>query len=77
MVRNVMGEARGLWEPRGGNWPSFEVRETSPEEGMSKLRHQTRAEPADGLGREFSRKHDLPVQRPEVSRNLTQVQRAS
>ena len=44
---------------------------------MSKLRHQTRAEPADGLGREFSRKHDLPVQRPKVSRNLTQMQRAS
>lgn len=44
---------------------------------MSKLRHQTRAEPADGLGKEFSRKHDLPMQRPKVSRNLTQMQRAS
>ena len=48
-----MREARGLWEPRGGNWPSFKVRETSLEEGMSKLRRQTRAEPADRLGGEF------------------------
>lgn len=48
-----MGEARGLWEPRGGNWPSFEVRETSLEEGIPKLRRQTRAEPADGVGGEF------------------------
>lgn len=48
-----MREARGLWEPRGGNWPSFEVRETYLEEGMSKLRRQTRAEPADRLGGEF------------------------
>lgn len=66
-----MGELRGPWEPRGGNWPRSEVSEDILEEGVSELRQEERVHMSLLMEWEGnSRKQDLPVQSPEVSVSL-------
>ena len=72
-----MGEVRELWEPRGDNRSRSEVRAGSLEKGVSELTCEERVHMS--LLREWernSRKQNLPVQRPEVSKSLALVQRA-